>query len=363
MGDPTTSESGLGVRLSSVLREFELEVELEVDPGASVALVGPSGAGKSTVLRSIAGLHRPDRGRVTLGERSWLDSEAGIDLPPERRDCGYLFQHYALFPHLNAWRNVAFGLDDIPRSERRPRAIELLRQFGAEALADASTRDLSGGERQRVALARALARDPAVVLLDEPLSALDSRTAAAAARELGATLARASAPTVLVTHDFTEAALLAREIAVIDRGRIVQRGTAAELSAKPTSAFVADFTGATVLLGTARHRTTGTTSVALDGGGEVVSSESGEGEVGVAVYPWEITLEPAGTEVHGSALNRLEARVVSVTEVGNRARVGLLASQPLVAEVTGESAHRLRLAPGVGVVATWKATATRLVQR
>ena len=224
--------AGLRVRLSSVLREFELEVELEVDAGASVALVGPSGAGKSTVLRSIAGLHRPDRGRVTLGERSWLDSEAGIDLPPERRDCGYLFQQYALFPHLNAWRNVAFGLDDIPRSERRPRAIELLRQFGAEALADASTRDLSGGERQRVALARALARDPAVVLLDEPLSALDSRTAAAAARELGATLAQTSAPTVLVTHDFTEAALLAGEIAVIDRGRIVQRGTAAELSAR-----------------------------------------------------------------------------------------------------------------------------------
>ncbi len=170
-------------------------------------------------------------------------------------------------------------------------------------------------------------------------------------------------PTVLVTHDFAEAALLAGRIAVVDRGRIVQRGTAAELSATPQSAFVADFTGASVLLGTARPTATGTTAIALEGGGEVMSSDAGAGEVGVAVYPWEITLEPAGTEAHGSALNRLEARIVSVTEVGNRARIGLLAAQPLVAEVTGESVRRLGLAPGVGVVATWKATATRLVGR
>jgi molybdate transport system ATP-binding protein len=355
--------AGLQARIASALREFELDLELEVDPGTSLALVGPSGAGKSTVLRAIAGLHRPDRGAVSLGDRRWLELEAGIDVPPERRDCGYLFQHYALFPHLNAWRNVAFGLTAIPRSQRRSRAVEQLARFGAASLADAPVRELSGGERQRVALARALARHPAVVLLDEPLSALDSRTAASAARELAATLATTSAPTVLVTHDFAEAALLATEIAVVDQGRIVQRGSAAELSARPASAFVADFTGATVLVGTARRRATGTTAVTLDGGGEVVSSESAEGAVGVAVYPWEITLEPAGTSAHGSALNRLEAQVVSVTEVGNRARVGLLASQPLVAEVTGESARHLRLAPGARVVATWKATATRLVER
>jgi molybdate transport system ATP-binding protein len=355
--------AGLRARIASALREFELEVELEVDSGTSLALVGPSGAGKSTVLRAIAGLHRPDRGQVVLGERRWLDVDAGIDLPPERRDCGYLFQQYALFPHLNAWRNVAFGLTEVTRSERRARAVDHLRRFGAEELADAPVRELSGGERQRVALARALARDPAVVLLDEPLSALDSRTAAAAARRLGETLAAASAPTVLVTHDFAEAALLAQEIAVIDRGRIVQRGTAAELSARPASAFVADFTGATVLLGRAHRRPTGTTAVALDGGGDVVSSDPGEGEVGVAVYPWEIAIEPAGTSAHGSALNRLEAEVVSVTEVGNRARVGLLASQPLVAEITGESSQHLGLTPGMRVIATWKATATRLVQR
>ena len=154
---------------------------------------------------------------------------------------------------------------------------------------------------------------------------------------------------MLVTHDFAQAALLADEIAVIDRGRIVQRGTAGELSARPASAFVADFTGAAVLLGVARaaprpgRRRSRSTAAARS-----PSTDAPTGAVGVAVYPWEITLEPAGTAAHGSALNRLDAEVVSVTEVGNRARVGLLAAQPLVAEVTAESVARLGLAPGAG---------------
>jgi molybdate transport system ATP-binding protein len=150
---------------------------------------------------------------------------------------------------------------------------------------------------------------------------------------------------------------------VIDRGRVVQRGTAGELSARPASAFVADFAGAAVLFGVARRGSAGATRVELDGGGLVVSTDPAEGRVGAAIYPWEVTLEPAGSVAHGSALNRLDAKVVSLTEVGNRTRVGLLASQPLVAEVTADSVSRLGLAVGVGVVATWKATATRLVER
>ena len=353
----------LSARVESDLREFRLAVELAVSPGDCVALVGPSGAGKSTVLRAIAGLHRPDAGRVALGDETWFDGDDGIDLPPERRRCGFVFQEYALFPHLSAWRNVAFGLDSIPRDQRRERAVAALDALGASAVAEAPPAELSGGERQRVALARALARDPAVLLLDEPLSALDSRTATTAARELAATLARTAAPTVLVTHDFSQAALLADEVAVIDRGGIVQRGTASELSARPRSAFVADFAGAAVLFGVAARGSGGATRVALDGGGVINSTDVAEGRVGAAVFPWEITLEPAGTVAHGSALNRLEARVVSLTEIGNRTRVGLLASQPLVAEVTADSVSRLGLAVGVRVVATWKATATRLVER
>jgi molybdate transport system ATP-binding protein len=355
--------AGLRVSAVSQLREFELDVELGVEPGRCLAVVGPSGAGKSTILRTVAGLHRPDRGRVALGDTDWLDRDAGIDLAPEQRRCGYLFQDYALFPHLNPAQNVAFALGDVPRGERRNRALELLERFGVGELADAPVRRLSGGERQRIALARALARDPDVLLLDEPLSALDPRTAASASRELSATIAVASAPTVLVTHDFADAALLADEVAVIDRGRIVQRGTPAELSSRPASAFVADFTGAAVLLGTASPGPDGTTHVALEGGGALTSTDAAAGPVAVAVFPWEVALEPGASDPHGSAMNMLAATVASVTEVGNRARIGLATPQPLVAEVTGASVRRLGLRPGVAVSASFKATATRLVER
>ena len=354
--------AGLRVQVATELREFELSVELGVGPGACLALVGPSGAGKSTVLRAIAGLHNPERGRVALDGEVWLDTATAIDLPAERRNCGYLFQEYALFPHLSAWRNVAFGLDGVARSERRGVARGYLERLGVGHLADASTAELSGGERQRVALARALAREPSVLLLDEPLAALDARSSAGAARELAATLAGAEAPAVLVTHEFAEAALLADEVGVIDRGRIVQRGTPGELSARPASAFVAEFAGAAVLFGEARPEA-GETVVELDGGGALTSTDIARGAVGLAIYPWEVTLEPPGTGEHGSARNRLEARVTSVTEVGNRARIGLLAGQPFAAEVTTESAARLGLEQGAAVVATFKATATRLVER
>jgi molybdate transport system ATP-binding protein len=347
-----------GIR--SALRGFELAVRLEVEPGSCLALVGPSGAGKSTVLRAIAGLHRPERGTVSLGERTWFDSEAGIDVPPERRGAGYLFQEYALFPHLSAWRNVAFGLD-LPRAERRAAAEGALARFGIAGLADERPGRLSGGERQRLALARTLARRPDVLLLDEPLSALDSRTAAAAGRELTSVLGELEAPALLVTHDFAEAALLADAIAVIDSGRVVQRGTAGELSARPASPFVADLAGAALLTGRARQGEAGLTRVELDGGGTITSTDDARGPVAAAVYPWEIVLEPPGAVAAGSALNHLEARVSSVTEVGNRARVGLNASQPLAAEVTSASVARLGLSPGSPVTATWKATATRLM--
>ena len=353
---------GLEVRARDRLRELELDVQLHVGGNGSAAIVGPSGAGKSTVLRIIAGLRRPDPGRVVLGEEVWLDSGRGIDLRPEERACGFMFQDYALFPHLSAWRNVAFGMPG-PRSERRKRALGQLRRFGVESLADARPPSLSGGERQRVALARSLARDPSVLLLDEPLSALDSRTRAYAGRELVAALGDARALAIVVTHDFSEAALLADQIFVMDDGRIVQRGTAAELSARPASAFVADFAGSVVLNGTARPAARGLTEIELDGGGTLNSTDLIRGPVVALVYPWEISLEPADAPSTGSALNRLPVEVVSVTEIGNRVRVGLSAPQPLVAEVTAESTRSLGLRPGVRATATWKATATRLVPR
>jgi molybdate transport system ATP-binding protein len=352
----------LRVDAATRLGAFSLDVALEVPAGSCLALAGPSGAGKTTVLRVVAGLVRPERGRVACGEELWLDTSGSVDVAPEQRACGYVFQEYALFPHLRVWQNVAYPLRGLGRAERRARAHELLERFGITALADARPRTLSGGERQRVAVARALARRPAALLLDEPLSALDSRSRAAGGRELAAVLAETGVPAQLVTHDFTEAALLGDRVGVIDGGRVIQEGTAAELAATPASAFVADFTGAVVLTGVASRGAEGLTSIELDGGGTVLSTEPGDGPVAVSVYPWEIALSPAGSERTGSAQNHLAVEVVSVTAVGNRVRAGLAAPQPLVAELSDASAHELGLAPGATVIATWKAAATRLVR-
>ena len=274
---------------------------------------------------------------------------------------GYVFQDYALFPNLSAWRNVAYGIEG-PRAERESRARELLDRFGMAALADARPTTLSGGERQRVALARALGREPTALLLDEPLSALDARTRAGARRELGAVLAAADVPVLLVTHDFEEAALLADRVAIVDAGRVLQSGTATELSASPTSAFVAELTGAVVLSGTAR-RAGELTEVALDGGGVVTSTDRAEGPVAVTVHPWEVSLEPRSSSSDASARNRLPVTVASLTRLGNRVRVGLEGPQPLVADLTEPAIGSLALEPGTEVTAAWKATATRIVAR
>jgi molybdate transport system ATP-binding protein len=220
----------LSVELDIPLRDFRLGLSLDV-AAETVAIVGPSGAGKSTLLRAIAGLVKPHAGRVTLGEEVWLDRVRGIDLAPEDRSVGMVFQQYALFPHLSVQRNVEFG--------GKARATELLQRLGIAHLAAARPRQLSGGERQRVALARALAHDPKVLLLDEPLSALDPHTRDVVRRELAGHLAGLALPTLLVTHDVADAIVLADRIGVIREGLIIQVGTPAELAAAPVDDFVA----------------------------------------------------------------------------------------------------------------------------
>jgi molybdate transport system ATP-binding protein len=354
----------LRAELTHALRDIRLDVALAVADGETVALAGASGAGKTTVLRAIAGLVRPDAGRVTCGDAVWLDRAGGVDLAPEARGCGVLFQDYALFGHLRTWQNVAYGLRDVRRSQRRAAAIALLARFGAEGLADARPGALSGGERQRVALARALATRPRVLLLDEPLSALDPATRAGAARELAAVLADGRVPAIVVTHDYVEAATLGDRVAVLDGGRIVQDAPPAQLAAAPASAFVADFTGASVLAGTARPGGGGLTEVALGGGGVLLSTDRATGPVHAIVRPWEVGLEAADAEPPGaaaSARTRLGARVTAVTPLGNRVRVGLAVPEPLTADVTLAAADALALAPGGRVVVVLKATATRLV--
>jgi molybdate transport system ATP-binding protein len=352
----------LRAEISHAVGAIELDVELEVPAGRCLALAGPSGAGKTTILRIIAGIERARRARVVCGQQVWVDTRSSTWTPIERRRCSYVFQDYALFPHLSAWRNVAYGLRELPRSERRRASLELLERFGLAARAGVRPAELSGGERQRVALARALARHPAALLLDEPLSALDARTRTGASREISEILRDSAFPTVLVTHDFAQAALLGDEVAVIDAGRVVQRGSASELAAAPRSPFVADFTGAIVLTGIGRPDGPGRTVIELDGGGTVSAIASARGPVAVSLYPWEITIEKGESHHTSSAQNRLDVEIVSVTTIGGRVRLGLAGPQPFAAEISEAAARELALGPGTRVAATWKATATRLIE-
>ncbi len=338
----------LHIELDVPLRAFA--VELTLDVAGTVALVGPSGAGKTTVLRAIAGLVRPRRGRIGLDRTTWFDTERAVDVPPERRRVGFVFQDYALFPHLRVEQNVAFG------AVEPARVREHLERLRIAHLASARPQELSGGERQRVALARALARAPEVLLLDEPLSALDAHTRLRVRAELHELLADLGLPTLLVTHDFEDAATLADRIGVLVDGRVMQIGTAADLVAAPDDPFVATFAGASLLEGIARPGPGGLTEVTLDAGGVVYSTDDASGRVAVAVFPWEIALSRAASD--DSAVNHLQATVASVVELGNRARVRV---GPITAEVTTASIARLGIAAGDVVVASFKATAARLL--
>ncbi len=331
------------------LRAFSLELALDVS--RTVALVGPSGAGKTSVLRVVAGLVEPQRGRVSLDGERWLDTERGLSLPPERRRVGLVFQDYALFPHLSVRANVAFGAAG--------RCVEaLLERFRIGHLAAAHPRELSGGERQRVALARALARDPAVLLLDEPLAALDAHTKAEVRHELAELLRELALPTLLVTHDYEDAAALADKVGVLVDGRLRQLGPPAELVARPRDAFVASFTGANLLRGRARRGEGGLTAIRLESGEDLYSTDEAEGEVGVVVYPWEVSVARTHAPDADSALNVVRGEIGSLVEVANRVRVRV---GPMTAEVTPASAERLELALGGVAYATFKATGTRLV--
>jgi molybdate transport system ATP-binding protein len=261
---------------------------------------------------------------------------------------GLVFQDYALFPHLDVRGNVEFAG---ARS-----ADPYLERFGIAHLAKAHPPELSGGERQRVALARALARDPQVLLLDEPLSALDAHTRATVRAELHDLLAELDIPVLLVTHDFEDAAALTHRVGVIVQGTLRQTGSPADLVAAPADPFVASFTGANVLEGTASSSRNGSTRVRLDDGTVVVTANAAHGRVALAVYPWEITLSAAPPD--DSALNVLHAEVRSVAELGNRVRVAV---GPVSAEITAESRRRLALEPGRRVYASFKATGTRVV--
>jgi molybdate transport system ATP-binding protein len=319
------------------LRAFALRVAFEVG-SETIGIVGPSGAGKSTLLRAVAGLVQAE-GSVRLGAHEWSA------LPPEHRPVGMVFQEYALFPHMTVRDNVAFGGP----------VGDLLQRFGIAHLASARPSALSGGERQRVALARALARRPAVLLLDEPLSALDPHTRDQVRAELRTALRELALPTLVVTHDFVDAAALADRVGVLVDGQLAQLGTPEELLSAPASPFVARFAGGNVLHGRARAEGA-LTAVELAGGEVIISTDEAQGDVAAVVYPWDVTL--ARTAPADSAQNHVRGAVASAVPVANRIRVTI---GPVTAEVTADSAARLGIREGEQLVATWKATATRLV--
>ncbi|NUR74820.1 MAG: ABC transporter ATP-binding protein [Thermoleophilia bacterium] len=332
-------------RITVALRSYELELSLEV--GSTLALVGPSGAGKTTVLRAVAGLVRPRAGRIAVDDDVWFDGPRGVDVPAERRRIGLVFQEYALFPHMTVRQNIEYA--------RKHGADDYLERFRIAHLERARPAQLSGGEKQRVALARALAREPQVLLLDEPLSALDAHTKTAVRAELHDLLSTLDIPVLLVTHDFEDAAALADTVGVIVDGKLRQTGTPSGLVAQPADSFVASFTGANLLHGDAEPGPE-STRVRLDDGSVVATADPAHGRVVLAVYPWDVTV--ASEPPHDSALNVIHAPVRSIAELGNRVRIAI---GPVTAEITAESLRRLALVAGRPAFATFKATGTRVV--
>ncbi|GAB2486889.1 ABC transporter ATP-binding protein [Jatrophihabitans fulvus] len=331
---------------------FELDVSVTARPDEVLAVLGPNGAGKSTLLRVVAGLLPLDDGVVEIGGSVVDDITRGTYLPPQQRRLGVVFQDHRLFPHLRVLDNVAFGgrSRGIARSAARADARAWLDRLGVGDLARRHPRQLSGGQAQRVALARALACEPAALLLDEPLAALDVQTRADVQGELRDHLGAFGGPTLIVTHDPIEALLLASRIVVLERGRVVQEGTPAEITTRPLTPYVARLVGMNLYRGTARH-----TLVELDGGGRLIASDALDGPVLAAVRPSAITVHTAPDE-HSSARNRWPVTIASLAPLGDRIRVTTEGAPAATVDVTAAAVAELDLAPGREVWLSAKAT-------
>jgi molybdate transport system ATP-binding protein len=333
-----------------------LDVEFGVADGEVLAVLGPNGAGKSTLLRVLAGLLRPDAGSVVVGDVTW--DSADRHLPAHQRSLGMVFQDHLLFPHLSVTDNVAFGLRSrgATRAAARAAAGPWLDRVGLAGLGGRRPGELSGGQAQRAAVARALVGDPRVLLLDEPLSALDARTRLTVRAELHRHLADYAGSTVLVTHDPIDAMALADRVVVVEDGRVVQAGTPAEVARRPRTDYVARLVGLVLLPGTGAGQ-----QVALDGGGVVAVAEEAAGPVFVAVRPESVALylqRPAG-----SPRNVWPLRLVAATPHGSVVRCDLAGEVPLTADVTATSFAELGLAPGADVWASVKASEVAVYTR
>jgi molybdate transport system ATP-binding protein len=331
--------------------ELSLNVRLEATPGQLVVLVGPNGAGKTTLLRALAGLVPMEEGRVSIDGDVLEDTARGIRVPTERRPVGMVFQNYLLFPHLSVIENVAFGLRarGVPRREAREQAAGWLERVGLSAKAEVKPRSLSGGQAQRVALARALATSPSLLLLDEPLAALDAPARAGVRRDLRRHLATFQGVRLLVTHDPFEAIALADRIVVMEDGEIVQSGDVTDVTARPRSRYVAEFVGVNLFRGKAVGDT-----VEIDTGGALAAPDARTGEVFAVVHPHAVSLHRR--EPEGSPRNVWEGSVEGCDFEGDRVRVRVHGIPSIVAEVTPAAASELDLIDGGLVWVSVKAT-------
>jgi molybdate transport system ATP-binding protein len=341
----------LDVAAGLTLGSLELDIACSVGDGEVVALLGPNGAGKTTLLRAIAGLVPIRQGHVRLDGEVLEDAATAVYVPTEKRSIGFVFQDYLLFPHLSVLENVAFGLRSRGRSRSAARAAarEWLDRLGLTRYADAKPGVLSGGERQRVALARALAPNPRVLLLDEPLSALDATTRVDVRHDLKKHLSSFHGYRVVVTHDALEAMTLADRLIVIENGRHVQTGTPAEVAERPKSRYVADLVGVNLLRGRAEAG-----AVQIPGGPRVAATGAGSGDVFVVVHPRAVSIHRSRPE--GSPRNVWPGRASGIELFGDRVRVRVDGAVPLVAEITPAAVAEMRLESGGEVWTSFKAT-------
>ena len=333
---------------------FLLDVSLRIPPGRTVAVLGPNGAGKTTLVEALAGLVPLDGGFVRLGDRTLDDPDRGVFVEASRRRIGLVFQDGVLFPHLSALENVAFGLraGGASRSEARLAAARWLAAVGLPDLTDRRPGLLSGGQAQRVALARALVTDPEMLLLDEPFSALDITARAGLRRLLGDHLSAHDGPRLLVTHDPTEAFLLADDLVVIEKGKVVQAGGADDIRLRPASRFTADLAGVNVLVGSAAG------GILTARGHTLAVADPVEGRVVATVHPRAISIHLR--RPGGSPRNSWRTSIRRIEHRGGRVRVQTGPPLPVTAEVTPAAESALDLSPGTSVWVSIKATEIRV---
>jgi molybdate transport system ATP-binding protein len=331
----------LDVDVQLRLSRLNLDVAFTVAAGEVLALLGPNGSGKSTTLRALVGLLPLAGGRVVLDGTVLEDPAKRVKVPPEKRPIGLMFQDYLLFPHLTAVENVAFGLRarGTDKKAAREKAAQTMARLGLDGLAEAKPGSMSGGQQQRVAMARALVTDPKLLLLDEPLAALDVSTKTDVRRLLREVLRQSNAANVLVTHDLLDAVALGDRMVVIQDGGIVQTGTPAEVTARPRSRYVADLVGVNLLRGTARG-----TVLELDNGGQLICAEPATGPLLAVIAPAAVSVSRQQPEDRGN--NIWPGQISAVDLMGDRVRVRTEGKPAITAEVPPAAVDELKLDDG-----------------